>query len=268
MAKVDILLPYWGEFGLLKKAVESVFAQTEQDWRLLVFDDCYPSMEAKHYFAELEDKRVVYHRHSKNLGITKNFNFALKAVKAPHFVMFGCDDIMLPYYLRTALANIGDADMYQPYVEVIDAHDHTYLPMGDRIKRLLQPKKSGVYRGENLATSLCHGNWLYFPSILWKTGTAQRYGFDTTYKIAEDVILELTIIKDGGSLYFDKHITFQYRRFADSLSSREKSKQGVRFGEEDKVYDYFSATFKDIGWTKAARAAKLRITSRLHRLVS
>jgi len=267
MAKVDILLTYWGDFELLKEAVNSVLAQTEDDWRLLVFDDCYPSEEPAAYFSNLTDKRIVYFRHKKNIGITNNFNFALKAASSKFCVMMGCDDVMLPNYIETALEHIQDAAMYQPQVDIIDANSKVYLPLGDKMKRLLQPRKSGVYKGEKLALSLCNGNWLYFPSIMWKTDVIKKYGFDAKYKIVEDVILELNIIKDGGTLYFDKQTTFCYRRFANSLSSREKSKNGIRFQEETDAYNDFSATFKKIGWTKASYAAKGHITSRLHRLL-
>lgn len=268
MAKVDILLPYWGDFKLLKMAVESVLAQTEQDWCLLVFDDCYPSDEAKQYFSKQSDKRITYYRHKKNIGITNNFNYALQAAKADYCIMFGCDDIMLPTYIETALGNIGNADFYQPYVDVIDKDGKIYLPLADRVKRILQPRKSGVYKGQKLAASLCRGNWLYFPSILWKTKVIQKYGFDSKYKILEDVVLELSLIRDGYTLAFDRTTTFQYRRFAESLSSKEKSKDGVRFTEESEVYNSFAKEFKKNGWHKASLAAKLQITSRLHHFIS
>lgn len=267
MAKVDVLLTFWGDIELLKRAVESVLAQTEKDWRLMVFDDCYPSKETAKYFAALDDKRISYYRHKKNIGITNNFNFALNAAKAKYCVMLGCDDIMLPNYLETALTTIGGADFYQPHVDVIDGDGNVYLPLGDKVKRMLQPKKAGLYGGEKLAASLCTGNWLYFPSIMWKTKTIKKYGFDAKYKILEDVILELSIIRDGATLYFDKETTFQYRRFAGSLSSKEKSKNGVRFQEETDTYNYFADAFKKVGWKKAERAAKLHLTSRLHRLL-
>jgi len=268
MARVDILLPYWGDFGLLKKTVESILAQTVQDWHLAVFDDCYPSDEATRYFKALKDSRVTYFRHKKNIGITNNFNHAINSAKATYCVIPGCDDILLPNYLEMALKNIDDADFYQPNVQVIDENGKYYLPLADRVKRFIRPKKDGVYNGEKLAASLCHGNWLYFPSILWKTETIKKYGFDARYKIAEDLVLEFNIIKSGGVLYLDNETTFCYRRFAKSLSSIEKSKGGIRFGEEDEVYEKFTNEFQKIGWNKAARAAKLRLTSRLHRLLS
>ncbi len=265
---VDILLPYWGEFKLLKETVESVITQTNSNWSLQVFDDCYPSDEAQRYFSALTDKRIKYYRHDTNIGITNNFNFALNAATAPYCVLIGCDDIMLPTYIETALQHVKDADFYQPSVEIIDEDGHLYLPLVDRVKRTLQPRKTGLYSGEKLATSLCHGNWLYFPSIMWKTDTIKRYMFDNQYKIAEDLVLELNIIKDGGVLSFDRTTTFQYRRFANSLSSREKSKGGVRFNEEEKVHAHFTKVFKDMGWSKAARAANIHLTSRIHQMLS
>lgn len=266
--KVDILLPYWGDVELLKKAVGSVLRQTHTNWHLQVFDDCYPSREPADFFASLDDTRITYYRHEKNIGITKNFNYSLAAATADYCIIMGCDDMLLPDYLRIALLHIGEADFYQPMVEVVDDNDVAYLPIADRMKRWLRPKQGGMLSGEKLATSLCHGNWLYFPSILWKTTTLRKYGFDTRYKIVEDVVVELSIIKDGGMLSLDNATTFQYRRSTKSLSSKEKSKGGVRFTEEADVYNDFAKDFQAIGWKRAAFAAKMRVTSRLHYIIT
>lgn len=266
--EIDIILPYWGEFSLLKKTVESVIEQTVDNWRLLVFDDHYPSDEAEKYFKTIKDKRISYYRHSKNIGITKNFNYALNAATAKYCVILGCDDMLLPNYLETALKNISKADFYQPGVQVIDKNDKPYYPMPDRIKNLLRPNKSGIYEGEKIASSLCMGNWLYFPSIVWKTKLIQKYGFDTEHNDTQDVILELTIIKNGARLFLDNEVTFQYRRSADSWSSQRKAKVGGRFTDENEVYTNFAKEFENKNWNKASRSARLHITSRIHHLLT
>lgn len=263
---VDVLLPYWGDFKLLVKAVESVLAQTEQNWKMLIVDDCYPSDEATKYFANFPDKRVAYHRHEKNLGLVRNYNYVLSRATSDYCVFMGCDDIMLPTYLETALAKIGDAGYYQPGVDVIDETDKVYLPIADRMKRFLRPRKEGTHSGEAVAISLCHGNWSYFPSILWKTATLKRYEFDPDYPNTQDVIAQLNIICDGGSLFVDNAITFQYRRSASSFSS--KAKNGTRFREENEMYNNLAKRFSEMGWSKAARAARMHITVRLHQMLS
>jgi hypothetical protein len=265
---LDIVIPYWGEFALLKEAVDSVLAQTSDDWHLTILDDHYPSTEAHDYYTKLADPRITYIRHKKNLGITNNFNFAVQHVTAPHCMIMGCDDRLLPECVAVALQTIGEADFYQPGVQVINDKGQLYLPLVDRVKRFLQPHKSGLYSGEKLATSLSHGDWLYFPSIVWKTATLKRYSFDATYTILEDLVLVFDFILDGAVLAFDQTETFQYRRFAQSLSSKEKSKDGVRFAEENEVYTSYAQRFASVGWCKAARAARLHITSRIHQLLS
>lgn len=264
---IDILLPYWGDFKLFKQTVESVLAQTNKHWRLTIYDDAYPSAEAGEYIKKVNDNRIVYYRHEKNIGITANFNFAVQNATAQYCCIIGCDDVLLPNYVERALSMIGFATFYQPGVLVIDKDSKPYLPIVDRIKRVLRPRKPGIYSGERLAASLCRGNWLYFPSIVWKTSVLKRYPFNEKFKIAEDVVVELDMILDGHALYLDNEPSFCYRRFAESLSSKEKGKSGVRFDEEDEVYDYFAEKFTSIGWSKAARTAKLRIISRIHRLI-
>jgi glycosyltransferase involved in cell wall biosynthesis len=264
--RVDVLLPYWGDFKLLLKTVESILSQTEQNWRLLIVDDCYPTKEAGEYFTNFHDKRVSYERNKKNLGLVKNFSYILSKATSDYCVVVGCDDVLLPAYLETALAKIDTADYYQPGVNIIDDSGKIYLPIADRVKKFLRPKKAGIYSGEKIATSLSHGNWLYFPSILWKTETLQRYGFDTTKKNTQDVIAELSIIRDGGCVYIDDEVTFNYRRSDTSFSS--KAKGGGRFSEENETYDSFAKEFHEMGWNKASRAARLHITVRLHQFMS
>ncbi|MEI7488658.1 MAG: hypothetical protein WCJ72_14860, partial [Chryseobacterium sp.] len=76
------------------------------------------------------------------------------------------------------------------------------------------------------------------------------------------------VIKDGGRLFFDKEIAFQYRRHEKSVSNLEKYNEGSRFEEEQYAYNYFAKIFKEMGWKTAARNANLHITSRIHRLIS
>jgi len=266
MAKVDVLLPYWGDFKLLKKAVESVLAQTEQDFRLLIIDDCYPSDEATKYFTDFPDKRVIYHRHKKNLGLVRNYNYAINQVRADYCVLMGCDDIMLPTYLASALAKIGKADYYQPGVNVIDETGKIYLPAVDRMKKLLRPRKEGIHSGESIAVSLSHGNWSYFPSLLWRSATLKKYGFNQDQPNTQDLVTQLDIICGGGSLFIDNTVTFLYRRSASSFSS--KAKGGTRFHEENEVYNTLAKRFREMGWNRAARAARMHITVRLHQILS
>lgn len=265
---LDIFIPYWGDPQLLKIAIQSVFKQTNKNWHLTVVDDCYPDKMAEKFCKNIQDKRFSYIRNKNNLGITNNFNKCLKLAKSKYILFMGCDDELLPHYVERALTSIGDADFYQPSVGVINSEGKNSLPISDLVKKIIQPKKSGIYQGEKLASSLCKGNWLYFPSIMWKKEVVSKYGFNNDLSIVQDVYLELSIIKDGGSVYFDREVSFNYRRHSKSLSSLSKKSDGKRFTEEEEVYNNFAKIFQRIGWPQASRNARYHVTSRLHRLMS
>ena len=168
---IEIFVPFWGEPALLYETVASVRAQSDPDWRLVVIDDCYPDASVATHFAGIEDARVTYTRNATNLGITENYREAIRRATTEHIVILGCDDLMHPNYLevvRRALALVPDADVVQPGVQVIDGHGTRVLPLADRVKqRVLAPRgRDGVavLRGQQMATSLIRGDWLYWPT--------------------------------------------------------------------------------------------------------
>ena len=276
---IDVLFPYYGDVEMMKKAVRSVLSQTYTNWRLLAFDDGYPSEEPEQFFKEVikDDtkthgvQRIFYEKNEKNLGANGNYKKALNKASAEYYVMMGADDVMHPDFLQkfiNALKKSEAIDIYQPTVDVIDENDNKYLPLADKIKRYLQPQKTGIYKGEYIAKSLMHGAWHYFPSMVWKTASAKKVGFNKNYDVVQDICMILDILQDGGGLYFDAGAcSFSYRRHSQSDSS-VKAINGYRFNEELNFFRYKASQFKKLGWRGAELAARLHITSRLNALVS
>lgn len=277
--KVDVLFPYYGDIEMMKKAVMSVRNQTYTNWKLLAFDDGYPSDEPEKFFKKLikEDtksygsQRIFYEKNKKNLGANGNYKKALGKTTAKYYVMMGADDIMHSDFLQKFINTIktkGDIDIYQPSVNVIDENGNSYLPLADRVKRANQPRKSGLYSGEHISSSLILGAWHYFPSMVWRTSTAKSVGFNKNYDVVQDLCMILDIIQSGGSLYFDKEaMSFSYRRHSQS-DSAVKAVNGYRFNEELEFFRNRASQYKELGWKGAERAAKLHLTSRLNALAS
>src|ERR1700754_4143015 len=72
-APIEIFVPFWGDPELLYATVESVRAQTDPEWSLVVVDDCYPDPAVALHFAAETDPRIRYLRNETNLGITDNY---------------------------------------------------------------------------------------------------------------------------------------------------------------------------------------------------
>ena len=267
---IDILLPFYGDPGLMRQTVRSVLAQSSTDWHLHVVDDGYPDPAVAAWFAELDHPRVSYSRNAENLGANANYRHALTQATAPHVVVMGADDVMLPHYIETvqdALRRHPDAAVVQCGVEVIDECSRPVHPVVDRIKARLRPRvhSATCLEQEAALTSLLTGNWTYFPSLCWRTEVIQRVGFRTDFDVLQDLALLVDVLLDGGELCVTPEVAFQYRRHAGS-DSAVKTLQGSRFEEEKRYHDLIAARLDSRGLTRAARAARLRPTSRLHAL--
>lgn len=260
------MMPFYGDVGQFQQAVLSVLDQSEPDLRLTVVDDCYPDSTPREWLDGLGDARVRYLRNPTNLGVNGNFRRCVELVQHDWFVVMGCDDVMLPDYLCTvrSLAEMHlDASVIAPGVEVIDSDDRPVRPLGDRIKAILAPPRATVLHGEKLATSLYHGNWTYFPSLLWRTEAVREVGFRPGLEVVLDLALLVDLASVGGSLVYDPEIVFRYRRHRASVSS-VRAVDGRRFDEENSFFAEEARRCADRGWNHAARAARWHATSRLH----
>ncbi len=267
---VDVLLPFYGDALLMRVAVGSIINQTYPDWTLTIIDDGTPDPSMPQWSAAIvaSDPRIRYVRNETNLGANGNYRKALTFVTHELAVVMGADDIMLPRYLETIVAAhtaYPDASIIQPGVQVIDEHGVCRSGTADAIKKVLTPRGHGprLLRGEPLAVSLMRGNWLYFPSITWRSDALLRTGFREGFNVVQDLALAMDIIKAGGSFVLDDTVCFQYRRHSASDSS-VRALDGSRFVEEAAYFAQEAEAFEALGWPAAARAARRHLTSRLN----
>lgn len=269
---LEIMLPFWGDPRMLYQTVASVQQQSDPDWILTVVDDAYPDDDVAAWFAALDDERIRYVRNGTNLGIIGNFRACVQRATADHLVILGSDDLLRSGYvaaIHRALAAHPSADIIQPGVEVIDEHGRRRLPLADRVKqRLLAPDSvhgDVLLEGEPLATSLVKGDWLYWPSLVFRTSTIRAHDFRDDLPIALDLAILLDIVFAGGRLVVLPEQVFAYRRHARS-ASQQTVLDGRRFDDDRRFYGEVAARAAAKGWPTTARAARIRLMARLHAL--
>lgn len=265
---IDIMMPFYGDVGQLRIAVQSVLAQDSPDWRLVVIDDRYPGDAHTAYLASIDDPRVEVVVNERNLGVAGNFQRSVDLATASHCTIMGCDDILLPGYVGRMKELIGrtpGAAYFQPGVQVIDENGDPTTPLADRVKSYYRwtRRNSPELAGEALATSLLRGNWTYFPSICWQTATIRRHGFDPDFGVVLDLALQFEIATSGGVLVIDEVPIFRYRRHRASVSSAT-AVDGSRFEEERRFFAYAAERSAALGWRTAARVARRQLSSRLN----
>lgn len=268
------MLPHYGRLDLVQDTVRSVLAQDDPHWRLTVVDDSgeLPDQGLAAWCESLGEPRVRYLRNDRNLGINRNFQRCVDLVEHELAVVIGMDDLMLPDYVgtvRRAHAAHPEVAMVQPGVEIVDGDGAPARTLVDLAKRwVYAPRISTptMLDGEQLAASLLRGNWLYFPSICWRSGPLRRTGFRDGLSVVQDLALVIDLVVAGESLLVDPTTCFRYRRHGGSVSSAHAA-DGRRFVEERGFFLDSADRLTAHGWPRAARAARRHTASRLNALI-
>lgn len=267
---LHVLIPYWGEPALLDDTMATVLSQTDPRWRVTIVDDCYPDPTARETYTDHPDPRVEYVRNEVNLGLAGNFEKCRTLATGTRAVFLGCDDLLHDDFVATVWRHHAahpDVEIIQVGVRVIDASGQPSMGLADRVKSLIRPKVSGptVFGGEHLAASLLRGNWLYWPSLVFRVDALAHRSFRADLPIILDLALIMDAVAAGNRLLLAPEICFDYRRHDESASSVSLL-QGNRLADERRWFGEAAATLSAHGWPRAARAARTHWTSRLHAL--
>lgn len=101
---VSIITPVYNCEQYLPLTIESVQAQTYENWELILADDCTPDNSAD-IIAEYakKDSRIKYIKLKENSGAAIARNEALEAAKGRYIAYLDADDIWLPNKLERQL---------------------------------------------------------------------------------------------------------------------------------------------------------------------
>jgi len=263
---LDIVVPYWGDPSRLLATVASVLAQSDPRWTLTVVDDAYPDPTASNHLRAMDDPRVRYVRNETNLGLAGNFRRCLELATNELVVFPGCDDLLGPDYVATvsgAAEQFPQATVVQPGVRVVDSDGNPVSTSVDTVKKWLEPRGVRRLAGESAVVGLMRGNWLYWPSLTFRREAVAAVGFREGFGVVMDLALVVDLLAAGGSLLRVPEVCFTYRRHPSSASA-EAAVDGTRFAEERRYYSLAAAQASRLGWSRAARAARLHATSRAH----
>ena len=96
MPRVSVLMPTFERAAFIPRAIESVFAQTLEDWELVVVDDGSADATPAAVEPYLDDQRIRYDRLERNLGLGAALNRGLTLAEGELVAYLPDDDV---YYV-------------------------------------------------------------------------------------------------------------------------------------------------------------------------
>ena len=107
ISKVSVCIPVYNGSDYIAESINSVLAQTYEDFHLIVCDNCSTD-NTEEIVRSFQDPRLTYVRNGENLGLVGNANRCLELSKGEYVCIWHHDDVMLPENLERKVHLLDD----------------------------------------------------------------------------------------------------------------------------------------------------------------
>lgn len=116
---VSILMNCYNGEKYLKEAIDSIYAQTYNNWEIIFIDNCSVDNSAE-IAKSYDDGRLKYYQTEKNIPLGAARNFGLKLISGKYLAFLDTDDIWMFDKLEKQLNMITDeiAFVYSPVLQI------------------------------------------------------------------------------------------------------------------------------------------------------
>ncbi|MCI8854514.1 MAG: glycosyltransferase [Lachnospiraceae bacterium] len=214
--RISILVPaYETPCEFLRQLVDSVCAQTYENWELCIADGSQSSQVEDTLSVYLErDSRIRYQRLGQNQGISANTNAALAMADGEYIGLLDHDDLLFPQTLyevvRALEANPGARAVYTDEDKI--SFDQT---------RHFQPHFKPDFNLELLRSNnyICH----FF--VVERKLAQEAGGFNSAFDGAQDYDFILRCGERAGQMVHIPKILYSWRSHASSTAADPESKR-------------------------------------------
>jgi glycosyltransferase involved in cell wall biosynthesis len=221
---VSIVMPAYGHEHFVGPAIESILAQTLDDWELIVIDDCSPD-DTWEKIRQFQDPRIITSRHQENRGAHATINEGLARARGSYVAILNSDDV---YYTERLERMVGylsssEIDLVGSAVRLIDAagvliedQEHDWIRWYSRRLSLLRDNigiRDALWGGNLFVTT---------SNFVFRRALASRVGGFADLRYAHDYAFLLAVItQSSASVAFLREEPLLYYRWHAGNTIRE-----------------------------------------------
>lgn len=229
---ISIAMATYNGEKYLREQLDSILAQTIQDFELIVCDDCSTdsTVQILNEYAEM-DARIKVFVNERNLGLIDNFVKAIQKSQGEFIALSDQDDIWLARHLQILMKKIEGKYIVCGNELLIESKDKIDVGVNKFNRTDVEIPNASA---DMLLYIFCTGNFFAGNSMLVRKSlfTANVFPIPNTYYNHDVWFLIVACINDGFC-YTDEIIT--YRRVHD------KNQTGIRirYSIGNKLKNYF-----------------------------
>ena len=273
MSLFGIVVPFFSDEKYLKEMLKSIAAQTSDQWVCLVIDDSGRPNDAESTVRSMGNPKITYIKNETNLGLGKCWNtglaYMIQTFNPTVVAVVHADDVLESQFVEVSLGGHVDnpgAVAVHTAVTVVDEHNEKRFSFPDFVKFHVAPYKhsrSISTTGDTGLASILRGNFVFCPTVSFKTNLISLPLFDSNWTQAVDLDLISRLLLQGQTIVGVPDFVYRYRRHANNLTS-QLTDTTVRFIEEIRFYKKISSDCAAIGFVQSAKMASRMTMVRLH----
>lgn len=219
-AKVSFVVPCYNLAHLLPECINSILAQSYEDFEILVMDDC--SSDATPEVAQsFCDQRVRYVRNEKNLKHLANYNKGIGMARGTYVWLISADDILRKTYIVERYVSLMDKHpevgyVFCPAMELLNDRETvqlTYSYHGDQDR---------IFDGKTFLIDLLVCNRVVAASGMVRKECYEKVSlFPPDLPYAGDWYLWCVFAMNYDVAYFSEAMVC-YRQHTDSMTNKYK----------------------------------------------
>lgn len=273
MCKISIVMPVYNKEKYIARGINSILAQTFNDWELIIIDDGSTD-GSLNQCKKFRDSRIQVF-HTLNRGVSEARNLGISKATGEYITFIDSDDFVAENYLEKIYK--PDEEMVIGGVEKVDIN-------GKVIERIRPYLDGNVYIEDMAKTfykeQLATGIYGFVSSKLIKKSVIEKnkIRFDSKINLAEDYDFFLKIYGCIEQVWFTDYTGYYYEQetinsaitmddnkidFFEQINIQKKTKSFLRkhhsFGEwEEKQYNQIISNYAyTILMMSAAKGKKL-----------
>ena len=217
-------MPAYNAEPHLEQAIQSVLAQTLNDFEMIIVDDGSTDRTPE-ILAGLasRDARVKPHRLTKNLGIVAALNEGIRLASGKYIARMDADDFIPTYRFEKQIAFL----QANPHIEVVSGAYELVDLEGRSLNRVINQyyKSPDIVRwGLYFGTPICHSAAMFLANVIRQAGC---YRLEYQYVEDYDLFIRISKIAQLASL---PDTLFYYRKGSEDSISNTKEKEQLHRG--------------------------------------
>ena len=215
--KVSIIVPMYNAEKFIGKTIESVLAQTYQNWEMLIMNDVSTdnSLAIVSVYAK-KDERIKIVNTEKNVGVVKGRNFLIDLASGKYIAFLDADDYWHNEKLEKQIKFMKEKNAS------ISCTEYT------RVKENEEKINDVIIKEEISYNDMLKNNYLGCLTVIYDAEKIGKRYFKELEK-NEDYVLWLEIVKDVNTIYGLKKNLAYYRVLDNSRSSNKVKTAKVRW---------------------------------------